>query len=186
MRTLPLRQEPSVRQIEALLTTIERELAKVGATVARPGKGGLTFRMPLPWRAPHLGLLLAITSGKTVVTAGHGGPWRVRYDLNFLNLRLLALVISLGLAVLHWNSARVLLLNELIALWGLGYGVLWLAATRRFQKVIEKGAREVVERRRSSRVSGVSAMLTGETPTDPKAIDPAAPPPGSRPSTPGT
>ena len=76
MRTLPLRQEPSVRQIEALLATIERDLSQVGAKVKREGKGGLSFRMPFPWRAPHLGLMLAITSGRAVVSAGQGGPWR--------------------------------------------------------------------------------------------------------------
>jgi hypothetical protein len=172
MRTLPLRQEPSVRQIEALLATIERDLSQVGAKVKREGKGGLSFRMPFPWRAPHLGLMLAITSGRAVVSAGQGGPWRVRYDLNFLNLRLVAFIATIGIVVFGLSRSRVLMLNELIALWGLGYATLYFAATSRFRRMIERGTREVVERRSRPRMSAIGdtpsgsfrAFETGERP----------------------
>ena len=162
MRTLPLRQEPTVRQQESLMSTIERELVAVGATCERSAKGGLTFRMPAPWRAAHLGLLLAITSGRTMVSAGEGGPWRVRYELNFLTLRILCFTTTIILVALEWNRSRLALLNELIALWGLGYFLLHIAATNRFQRIIEVGAKQVMERRSKPRMPG--EPNTGEGP----------------------
>ena len=162
MRTLPLRQEPTVRQQESLMSTIERELVAVGATCERSAKGGLTFRMPAPWRAAHLGLLLAITSGRTMVSAGEGGPWRVRYELNFLTLRILCFTTTIILVALEWNRSRLALLNELIALWGLGYFLLHIAATNRFQRIIEVGAKQVMERRSKPRLPGEPS--TGEGP----------------------
>jgi len=78
MKSIAMPTEPTVRQVDAILARIEQELVARGARVARPRAGTLHFEMPLPWRAHSLGLLAAITSGRAQVSAGAGGPRRVR------------------------------------------------------------------------------------------------------------
>jgi len=160
MRALTLRTEPSVRQTNAILTRIERELGDRGALVERTGPAGLRFTMPRPWTAPRLGVLLAITSGRTTLSAGAGERWKVRYELSFAVLRGIAIVLSLVIVALGWRWPRTTLVNALVGLWLGLYGVPYLLAGRQFRRIIEAAAREVVERRRGSR----------ETPTGPTAL----------------
>lgn len=153
MRSLPLRREPSVRQIETILRRIEEELTVRGAVIDRTAPmGGLRFRMPRPWKAPRLGLLLFITSGRAVVSAGSGGPWKVRYKLDFSVLLGLVLVLSVGLIVvgLSWPD-RTSLLIALLILWFIVYGVPYSLATTRFRQIIQKSTQDVIERRRAPR-----------------------------------
>ena len=173
MRSISLRREPSVRQIDAILRHLEAELTKRGATVTRSGlAGALRFRMPKPWTAPRLGILLAVTSGKAEVSAGSGGPWKVRYGLSFSVLRWIVVLLSLGLIVvgLSWPDRRSLI-NALLILWAVAYGLPYVAATLRFRRIVQSCAIDIVERRRAPRTSG----------SQPAVADPPAgtEPPGS-------
>lgn len=156
MRSVPLRREPSVRQIETILRRIEEELVLRGARVDRAGTtGGLRFRMPWPWKAPRLGVLLFISSGRATVSAGSGGPWKVRYGLDFSVLLGIAITLSLALIVigLSWPD-RTQLLNALLIVWAVIYGVPYVLATTRFRRIIQKSTHDVIERRRAPRDSG--------------------------------
>ena len=169
MRSISLRKEPTVRQIDAILRHLDEELTKRGASVTRAGiAGALRFRMPRPWKAPRLGVLLAVTSGLAEVSAGSGGPWRVRYRLSFAALRGIVIVLSLGLIAygLSWPD-RTNLINALLVLWVVAYGVPYVVATVRFRRIIESCALDVVERRRGPRVSGSQPVVT-EPPAGPE------------------
>jgi hypothetical protein len=111
--------------------------------------------MPKPWTAPRLGILLAVTSGKAEVSAGSGGPWRVRYGLSFSVLRGIVILLSLGLVIvgLSWPD-RTNLINALLVLWVVAYGVPYIAATIRFRRIVQSCALDIVERRRAPRASG--------------------------------
>ena len=161
MRSISLRKEPSVRQIDAILRHLEEELTKRGATVSRTGiAGALRFRMPRPWKAPRLGILLAVTSGKAEVSAGSGGPWRVRYGLSFSVLRGIVILLSLALIAfgLSWPD-RTNLINTLLILWIVAYGVPYVAATLRFRRIVQSCAIDIVERRRAARTSGSQPIV---------------------------
>jgi len=169
MRSISLRREPTVRQIDAILRHLEEELTKRGAAVTRTGlAGALRFRMPRPWKAPRLGVLLAVTSGLAEVSAGSGGPWRVRYRLSFAALRGIVIALSLGLVAygLSWPD-RTNLINALLGLWVVAYGVPYVVATIRFRRIIQSCALDVVERRRGPRVSG-SQPVASEPPANPE------------------
>ena len=173
MRSLPLRREPSVRQIETILRRIQDALTARGATIEQAGaSGGLRFRMPRPWKAPRLGSLLFITSGRAIVSAGSGGPWKVRYQLDFSALLGLAILLSLGLVAigLSWPD-RMRLLNGLLILWLVVYWVPYLLATVQFRRIIEESTRDVIERRRAPRDSGSQPVVAEP--------EPGAPPPST-------
>ena len=166
MRSVRLRKEPSVRQIDAILRHLEEELTKRGATVTRAGiAGALRFRMPRPWKAPRLGILLAVTSGQVEVSAGSGGPWRVRYGLSFSMLQGIVILLSLALIALglSWPD-RTRLINVLLILWVVAFGLPYVAATLRFRRIIQSCALDVVERRRAPRKSG-SHPIASDPPT---------------------
>lgn len=166
MRSISLRKEPTVRQIDAILRHLDAELTKRGATVTRVGAtGALRFRMPRPWKAPRLGVLLAVTGGQAEVSAGSGGPWRVRYRLSFAALRGIVLLLSLGLVAygLSWPD-RTNLINALLALWLIAYGVPYVVATIRFGRIIQSCALDIVERRRAARPPG-SQPVSSDAPT---------------------
>jgi len=153
MRSINLRREPTVRQIDAILRHLDEELTKRGATVTRAGiAGALRFRMPRPWKAPRLGVLLAMTGGRAEVSAGSGGPWRVRYGLSFSVLQGIVVLLSLALIAfgLSWPD-RTNLINALLVLWAVAYGLPYVAATVRFRRIIQSCALDVVERRRAPR-----------------------------------
>ncbi len=161
MRSLDLRREPSVRQVEAILRNLDQQLTTRGATVDRAGAvGGLRFRMPRPWKAPRLGILLFITSGRVVVTAGSGGPWRVRYGLDFSMLRAVVIALSVGLIAIGLAWPRANLINALLMLWLVVYGVPHLVASARFRRVIRTSASDIVERRKVPRNSGSQPEVT--------------------------
>ena len=155
MRSLRLRTEPSVRQANAILDRLATELETRGVRVTRPGAGALRFSMPYPWHAWSLGLLAAVTSGTTVVSAGAGGPRRVRYALRFTGLRALTALASVVLVVVGWAWPRTELILALLALWAVLYGLPSMAAMARFQRLLGEAAREVVERRGASRTPSV-------------------------------
>ena len=173
MRSLDLRTEPSIRQTETILSRIDQELTARGARVERAGAvGGLRFRMPWPWHAPRLGILLAITSGRAVVSAGAGGPWRVRYSLDFSMLR--AIVIGLSLVIFGMGYVwpeRFPLLKSLVLLWLVVYGIPFIIASLRFRRIIRASAAEVVERRHGRRATGIEREERPNTKPD---IDPRA------------
>jgi hypothetical protein len=175
MRSISLRREPSVRQIDAILRHLEGELTKRGATVTRAGiAGALRFQMPKPWKAPRLGVLLAVTAGKVEVSAGSGGPWRVRYALSFSVLRGIVILLSLALIAfgLSWPD-RTNLINALLVLWVVAYGIPYAAATTRFRRIVQACAIDIVERRRAPRDSG-SHSISGSHPVA-SAQEPASP-----------
>ena len=163
MRSLPLRREPSVRQIETILRRIEEELTSRGARIDRAGTtGGLRFRMPWPWQAPRLGVLLFISSGRATVSAGSGGPWKVRYELDFSVLLGVAITLSVALIAigLSWPD-RSQLLNALLVVWVVIYGIPYLFATTRFRQIIRKSTHDVIERRRVPRDAGSQSVVEG-------------------------
>jgi hypothetical protein len=181
MRSLDLRKEPSVRQSETIMRRIEAELTARGARVERAGAvGGLRFRMPRPWDAPRLGILLAITSGRAVVSAGSGGPWRVRYELDFSALRWLTigLTVMLVFAGATWN--RIALLNAIVALWVVAYGIPYVAASLRFAAIIRRSAAEILERRRHTRDATSGDIPGGPNVLPPPVDQPADDPPEVR------
>jgi hypothetical protein len=151
IRSLSLRQEPSVRQANAILTRIETALAKTGADVTHDSMTGIRFKTPPPWRAPQLGILLVTTSGYVKVSAGAGGPWQVRYELSFATLNGIVLILTGVIGAIGWSWSRLTLLGALLALWLLGYGVPHALASRRFHRLIASGAHDVVERRTTPR-----------------------------------
>jgi hypothetical protein len=179
MRSVDLRKEPSVRQVRAILQNIERELTALGAFVDQRSEiGGLRFRMPWPWKAPRLGILLAVTSGRAVVSAGSGGPWRVRYGLSFSVLRWIMVLISVGLVAIGLGWPRSSLINALLAVWVIGYGIPYVAASTRFRRIVQVSAADVVERRRAARDSGPQPAITdppasGDSPPGEMGVRPA-------------
>jgi hypothetical protein len=98
-----------------------------------------------------LGILLAITSGRAVVSAGSGGPWRVRYQLEFSALRWTTIGLTAVLVAIGSGWDRGTLINTIIALWIIVYGVPYIAASIRFARIIRASAAEIVERRQRLR-----------------------------------
>ena len=152
MRSVGLRTEPTVRQADAILTRLEEALVARGASVARQGLG-LRFRMPPPWRSRAFsGLIAAVTSGRVKVSAGAGERWRVRYDLDFTVLRVLAGLLTVAALVVGFFSwPRLTLVNALIGIWVLLYIGPRYFASRRFDRLVRVSAREVLERRTTPR-----------------------------------
>lgn len=161
INSVKLRTEPTVHQTEAILSRIERELTTREVGVTREGFGAMSFRMPRPWRAAHLGLLLPIRGGRVRVSAGAGERWRVRYELSFVSLRALTVVLTAVLVAVGWSWPRLTLFSRLVILWAAVFAVPWTLAKLRFRRLIEACAREVVERRKTPRAG--SAVVNGES-----------------------
>lgn len=151
MKSIPLRTEPTVRQADAILSRIEGALTACGVTPKRRGLE-LRFRIPVPWGAPGLGTLVAVTGGVVKVSAGAGEPWKVRYSLDYTYLRAFAVVLSIAAIVLGLSAwPRLMLINVVVAIWILCYiGPRW-AASRRFDGIVRESAADVLERRRTPR-----------------------------------
>lgn len=151
MRAVRLNHEPSVRQINAILARLEADLAEHGLDVTRHGVGGLRFRVPPPWRAGRAGLLMAATSGLVRVTAGRGERRQVRYELKFTTLQALLMLASFTLVIVGWQRARVSLVAMVALIWLFGYLPAYVVATARLRRIVARGAREVIDRRRDAR-----------------------------------
>ena len=153
MASLRLRTEPTVHQVDVILERIETELAGRGARVRRGTRGELRFRMPPPWRAAGAGVLLLITRGQVKVSAGWGEPRRLRYTLDFAALWALGALATAGVVAAGWRGARLDLLRDALALWGLLL-LLRVAAARRVRAILAECAHEIVERRAEGREAG--------------------------------
>lgn len=171
MRALRLRHEPSVRQINAILARVERDLAARGLDVSRHGVGGIHFKVPPPWRVRRAGLLGAATSGRVRVTAGRGERRHVRYELKFTTLQAVLTLASFVLVIVGWQRARVALLGTVALIWLLMYLPAYAIANAQLRKIVATGAREVIDRRRAPRPAAAPA------PTTPTDLTPAAPTP---------
>ena len=157
MRTIRLREEPSVRQINAILTRMERDLAERGLDVSRHGVGGIHFRVPPPWRTRRAGLLSAATAGRVRVTAGRGERRQVRYELKFTMLQAALMLVSFILVLLGWQRARIELVGSVALIWLFGYLPAYAVANAQLRRIVATGAREVMERRRAPRVTDAPA-----------------------------
>ena len=151
MKAVRLRREPSVRQINAILARLERDLGARGLDVVRHGVGGIHFRVPPPWRARRAGLLAAATSGRVRVTAGRGERRHVRYELKFTYLQALLMLASFVLVLVGWGSARIELIGPVALIWLLLYLPAYFVAHAQLRRTISHGARDVVDRRKADR-----------------------------------
>ena len=163
MPSIRLRTEPTVQQGQLILARVERAFDELGAETERDRRDIVRFRLPLPWRATHMNPLLLATSGRVKVSAGSGGPRRLRYELSFLWLRAAGGLITALLVVLGWGWPRMVLLGALLWLW-LAIFALVASAQRRMRRLLRRCAREIVERRKEPR----------------PVTTPAPPPPASR------
>ena len=164
MRALRLRQEPSVRQINRILTRVESDLAARGLEVSRHGVGGLRFKVPPPWRTRRAGLLGAATSGRVRVTAGRGERRHVRYELKFTLLQAALMLASFALVIVGWQRARVSLIGSVALIWLLIYLPVYMIANRQLRRIVATGAREVIDRRRTPRDTPASPVSVDNTP----------------------
>jgi hypothetical protein len=75
------------------------------------------------------------------------------------------ILLSLGLIAygLSWPD-RTNLINALLILWVVAYGLPYVVATIRFRRIIQSCALDVVERRRGTRTSGSHPVVTGPPP----------------------
>lgn len=151
-RSVQLRSAPSLREARGILGRLGRDLEARGATVETRAGDALTFRMPLPWRAPRPTWLLAANSGNAIVTAGGGGPWRVRFALRFGRLRLLSLASTAALLATGMHWPRLALINAVATVWVL-YFVVGAIATRTLARLVRAASADVAERRRTPRES---------------------------------
>ena len=126
---------------------LERELVTRGASVERSGIGVLTFKAAPLWRTRRPGILLAISSGRVSVSAGAGGPRRVRYDIRSGVLQTLAVLACIALLALGLSWPRLTLINSIAGVWIFLYAIPWVFASRRFQRLVYDSAAEIVERR---------------------------------------
>jgi hypothetical protein len=85
--------------------------------------------------------------------------------LSFTVLRGIVILLSVGLIAfgLSWPD-RTNLINALLILWAVAYGVPYVAATIRFRRIIQTCAIDVVERRRAQRDSGSHPVVTEPAP----------------------
>ena len=121
------------------------------------------FRAPLPWRARRLDPILLATRGRVRVSAGHGGPRRLRYELSFLALQGIGALATVALVVAGWGWPRMVLLGALLWLWIVVFALVALAG-RRMRRLLARCAREIVERRKEERPEPVGeAPAGGET-----------------------
>jgi hypothetical protein len=151
MKSIPLRTEPTVRQADAILARIEGVLTARGVTPKRRGLE-LRFKVPPPWRAPRLGVLMAVTTGVVKVSAGAGERWKVRYSLDYTMLRALAVVLTIAAVIYGLSSwPRLTLLNVVIGIWVLWFLAPRWIANRHFDALVRDSATEVLERRSAPR-----------------------------------
>ena len=172
MRSVRLKHEPSVRQINAILARLETDLAQHGLDVTRHGVGGIRFKVPPPWRARRAGLLGAATSGRVRVTAGRGERRQVRYELKFTGLQAFLMLASFVLVIVGWQRARVWLVATVARIRLFGYLPAYFVANAQLRRVVARGARDVIDRRRDVRTPPGGDAAPRATPV-PEASRPA-------------
>jgi hypothetical protein len=161
-RSVRLRSVPTHREAREILARLGNDLEARGATVEARAGDALAFRMPLPWRAPRPTWLLAASAGDAIVTAGGGGPWRVRFALHFGRLRVLTLAATAALLATGLEWPRLALLNAIAMVWVL-YFAIGAIATRTLARLVRAASADIAERRRSSRATPAAGSATGET-----------------------
>ena len=160
MPSIRLRTEPTVQQGQQILHRVERTLDELGFTTSRGRRDAVRFASPLPWRADHLSALLLASDGTVKVSAGRGGPRRLRYELGFRRLHLVVGPLVLAIVAAGWGWPRTLLLGTL--LWvGLLTLALRVLADRSMRALLTVCAREIVERRSEARLAD-----EGQAPVD--------------------
>jgi hypothetical protein len=146
MASLRLRTEPTVHQVDVILACVEGALGARAARVRRGSRGEVRFRMPPPWQAPGAGLLRLVSGGEVNVIAGWGEPRRLRYELNFVPLYLVATLATAAFTVTGWDGPRLALLRSVLLLWGVVL-LLRLVVARQVRGLLAVCAHEIVERR---------------------------------------
>jgi hypothetical protein len=137
----PMSPQPTARETREIIFRLGHELAARGAHVRHDVIGGFRFRMPLLHRGASAGPLSAILSGRVTIGAGLGEPWRVRYDLRFTLLTIIALALSIGLVGVGFHWPRMRLLDVLGLVWVVAYGIPCARAMRTFRKLVTEAAR---------------------------------------------
>ena len=161
MASVRLRTEPTVHQVDVILACVEGSLDRRSARVRRGTRGEVRFRMPPPWQAEGAGMLRLVTSGEVNVIAGWGEPRRLHYDLSFVTLYALGVLLSTILVVTGWDGPRLELLRNVLVLWA-GVLLLRLIVARSVRHLLAACARDIVERRAEDRTDGETARRSGE------------------------
>jgi len=146
MASLRLRTEPTVHQVDVILTCVEGALGARSARVRRGARGEVRFRMPPPWQAAGAGLLRLASGGKIDVIAGWGEPRRLRYELSFATLYALGTVVTAALLATGWDGPRLDLLSSVLVLWGVVL-LLRLLVARSVRQLLATCASDIIERR---------------------------------------
>lgn len=154
IRSIALDVAPTARDVQNILIHLEEELRALGARVERTPYGAIRFRLPAPWRAPHLGMLHAASSGRATVGAAAGEPWRVRYELKFPILQWATIFMSVVVVVLGIRTGRFIALYALAAVWLICFALPYAAATLRFRRLVVGLIRDVTSRGYSAARSG--------------------------------
>jgi hypothetical protein len=138
----PLSPQPTARETREIIFRLGHELTARGARVRHDVIGGFRFSMPFFRAGRGLGALRAMTSGRVTIGAGSGEPWRVRFDLRFSLLTLLAFVLSGAVvaAGYHWPRAR--LFDALVVIWIVAYGIPCARAMRMFRELVRAASGE--------------------------------------------
>ncbi len=150
-RSVVLRTAPSHRQARVIIGRLEQALKERGAVVETRGSDALNFRMPYLWRASRFTWLLAASAGAALVSGAGGGPWRVRYSLRFVRLRIMCIAASALLVFVGLDWPRLALLNALVILWLGGYALIAGIATASLWRLVRAASAEVAERRHTPR-----------------------------------
>lgn len=163
-RSFILRDGTTVHQTQAVLARLEGALSAVGAAVRRPIPGEVLFEMPPPWRLAPIGWLALISRGTATLSAWGGGPWRVSYRLKFAALRAVTAMLTLVLVALGWSWPRLTLLSIVLSLWVVGYGALYVLASKRFRRLLSEITSDVAERRSRPRSPDREATVASQQP----------------------
>jgi hypothetical protein len=155
--SLRLRTEPTVHQVDVILTCVEGALGARAARVRRGARGEVRFRMPPPWQAAGAGLLRLVSGGKIDVIAGWGEPRRLRYELNFAVLYALGALATAALLATGWDGPRLGLLRSVLLLWG-GVLLLRIVVARSVRGLLAGCAHDIIERRSDERGAERDAM----------------------------
>lgn len=162
IRSISLEVTPTAREAQAILSHVEDELRSLGGTVERSQYGAIHFKLPPLWRARHLGILHAVSSGRATIGAAGGSPWRVRYELKFTALQWAATALTVAVVLIGWESGRFITFYGIAAVWLLCYVLPYAAATVRFRNLVRARVQEVV---RQVYRTGEMPGRTGETRT---------------------